>query len=163
MPVDAGLPGVCGAAIPENPGVAVNSVAVSSVAVNSVALPEDPAALAENPGAAGTLSPSRKARNLTSGPGKVCLAFGIRRDVHNGVDLTHGAAHAGGLLVCHVTRPVGRIVATKRIGVTRAADRLWRFVEAGNPFLSRPLREDDYSSSETPSASMSRSRSSDEK
>jgi DNA-3-methyladenine glycosylase len=33
-----------------------------------------------------------------------------------------------------------RILVTKRIGITKAADKPWRYVIAGNPFVSGPKK-----------------------
>jgi DNA-3-methyladenine glycosylase len=74
-------------------------------------------------------------RNLASGPGKLCEAFGIDRAL-NGVDL------CGPLLyVCDGERAVLSIVAKPRIGVDYAGEwkeKRWRFLIPGNPFVSRP-------------------------
>lgn len=72
-----------------------------------------------------------KLTNLTSGPGKLCQAFGLGR-THNGLDLTFGA-----LTIMENHELVGEIVAATRIGIRLAADRLWRFYVAGNPHVSR--------------------------
>lgn len=67
---------------------------------------------------------------LTSGPGKVCAAFGIGMQLHG--------------------RPVGQelriysaldsppVRSSPRIGISRAAGLKWRFFILGNPFVSRP-------------------------
>jgi DNA-3-methyladenine glycosylase len=52
--------------------------------------------------------------------------------VHNGADLTDGP-----LRILPRTSPAPEIVATPRIGVTRAADRLWRYCVVGSAYVSR--------------------------
>jgi len=72
---------------------------------------------------------------LTTGPGRLCEAFGITRQRDNGGDLTvpesplwigDDGYHARG------------IAATPRIGITKAADLPLRFLLAGNRFVSGP-------------------------
>jgi DNA-3-methyladenine glycosylase len=80
---------------------------------------------------------SRAARNLTSGPGKLCRAFEITRDKFNGHPLlTQGADNP---LWLGPGTPIAadRIVSTGRIGIRTGIDRLWRFCAIGDPFLSR--------------------------
>jgi DNA-3-methyladenine glycosylase len=71
---------------------------------------------------------------LCAGPGRLTQALGID-GADTGADLREApfALHppASGR-VAHVTTP--------RIGITRAADRPWRFVEAGTRWASRALR-----------------------
>lgn len=67
-------------------------------------------------------------RALCSGPGKLCQAFGIDdrfnwSPVGEHIRLFPGRA--------------GRVLRTTRIGIRHAADLPWRFIEAGNPFISR--------------------------
>ncbi len=73
--------------------------------------------------------------DLTRGPGRLAAAFQIDRR-HDGLDLC-----APGALWLGVTRhPIGTIVKSVRIGITRAVDQLLRFYERGNPFVSGPRR-----------------------
>ncbi|HEX7356617.1 MAG TPA: DNA-3-methyladenine glycosylase [Ignavibacteriaceae bacterium] len=70
--------------------------------------------------------------NLTSGPGKVCKAFGINLD-HSGLDLI-------GSQVFIIDQPKvekNRVGISKRIGITKSVNLPWRFFEIGNPYLSR--------------------------
>lgn len=70
--------------------------------------------------------------NLTSGPGKVCQAYGFNRD-HSGLDLK-------GSYVFIVDQPKinkSKIGVSTRIGITKSTNLLWRFFEIGNPYLSR--------------------------
>lgn len=69
---------------------------------------------------------------LTSGPGRLCEALSIRRASDNGKDLT-GTTD---LIIADDRHRIGKIVATPRIGITKAAADELRFVVAGNPFVS---------------------------
>ncbi len=63
--------------------------------------------------------------NLTNGPGKVCQALGI--DIsHNGLDLLQ----SGSEIRLEPGSPAELIMATPRIGISRARERAWRFIEA---------------------------------
>jgi len=72
-------------------------------------------------------------RLLASGPGRLCQALGITRDLHNGVDVTHARS---GLHVEDDGFVAGGITASPRIGIRKAAERSLRFSLAGNPFVS---------------------------
>ena len=71
-------------------------------------------------------------RELCSGPGKLCQALGITRALDS-------RRMAGSEVVVHRPRSneESTIVATPRIGITKAADWPLRFVVAGSPWLSR--------------------------
>ena len=73
--------------------------------------------------------------DLTRGPGRLAQALQIDRR-HDGVDL----CGPGPLWLGAIDRPAGPIAKTVRIGITRAADKLLRFIERGNPFVSGPKR-----------------------
>jgi DNA-3-methyladenine glycosylase len=75
-------------------------------------------------------------RQLCSGPGKLCRALGITRDL-DGLMM-----RGSDVLVVRGARPA-RVAATRRIGITRAEEWPLRFVEAGSRWLSRPWREPD--------------------
>lgn len=67
--------------------------------------------------------PSVRDERLCRGPGALCAALGIMGEL-NGADLS------GPVLTISSTREVGsetQINATTRVGLTKAADRLWRF------------------------------------
>jgi DNA-3-methyladenine glycosylase len=71
-------------------------------------------------------------RLLCSGPGRLCQALAITRD-HDGLPLD---------LPPFELRPRDaevELVTGPRIGITRAADRPWRYGLAGSRFLSRPF------------------------
>jgi DNA-3-methyladenine glycosylase len=72
-------------------------------------------------------------RALCSGPGKLCQALGVTRE-HDGRPLDEPPFE----LLPRSETPL--IVTGPRIGITRAADRPWRYGLEGSPFLSRPFR-----------------------
>jgi DNA-3-methyladenine glycosylase len=71
-------------------------------------------------------------RLLCSGPGRLCQALAITRD-HDGLALDRPPFE-----LFDRDRPV-QVVAGPRIGITRAAELPWRYVEAGSRFVSRAL------------------------
>ncbi len=73
--------------------------------------------------------------DLTRGPGRLAAALGIDRSL-DGLDL----CAKGPLWLGESNVPVGLVRKTVRIGISRAADRLLRFYEEGNPFVSGPKR-----------------------
>jgi DNA-3-methyladenine glycosylase len=74
-------------------------------------------------------------RELCSGPGKLCEAFGIDLEL-NGAPLGEAPFE----LRARQGDWCGVEVATgPRVGITRATELPWRFCAAGSPFLSRPL------------------------
>jgi len=83
------------------------------------------------------LNGTRDLRNLTSGPGRLAEAFEITRERDNGKDLT---SKNSDLFIADDGYRVGRVLTTPRIGVTKAAERPWRYVIAGNPFVSGPKK-----------------------
>jgi len=76
---------------------------------------------------------------LTRGPGRLAAAFQINR-AHDGIDL----CSAGTLWLGEIEDAKGvkkpTIGETVRIGITRAADHVLRFYEAGSLFVSGPKR-----------------------
>jgi len=70
---------------------------------------------------------------LTSGPGRLAEAFGITRKRDNGDDLT---SPSSGLWIGDDGFRPGTIQVTLRIGISKAADRLLRYILAGNVFVS---------------------------
>ena len=76
---------------------------------------------------------ARTQRLLTSGPGRLAEAFGITRTRDNGKDLT--SAESDLIIAADGYRPQ-KILATARIGITKAADMPLRLFIAGNDFVS---------------------------
>ena|SRR5579871_2277660 len=72
---------------------------------------------------------------LTSGPGRLCEAFGVTRARDNGRDLTSAQS---GLWIADDGYQARGIVTTPRIGITKAAGHPLRYLLAGNPFVSGP-------------------------
>lgn len=76
-----------------------------------------------------------KREELCSGPGKLTQALGINCDVH-GREVLREAT------ICGIRRnhfPV-ELTACKRVGISRAKDRPWRFLRTGAPSVSVPPR-----------------------
>jgi DNA-3-methyladenine glycosylase len=71
--------------------------------------------------------------DLTRGPGRLAQALQIDRR-HDGVDLCENEK----LWLGEINHPIGPIGKSVRIGITRAADKLLRFFERGNPYVSGP-------------------------
>lgn len=78
---------------------------------------------------------ARRPTDLGSGPGKTCAALGITGE-HYGVDLL--AADAPIRLEPGSTPERDSVAVGTRVGITRAAERPWRFAIAGNAHVSRP-------------------------
>jgi DNA-3-methyladenine glycosylase len=78
-------------------------------------------------------APARAHQRVGAGPGRLTQALGITL-AHNGADLTRSPLY----LANGRPRRV-RIAQGPRIGITRAADRPWRFGIARHPSLSRPF------------------------
>ena len=78
---------------------------------------------------------------LTRGPGRLAAAFQINRS-HDGVDLCGENALWLGAITGEGGQSDAQTVIgeTVRIGITRAADHVLRFYEAGSPFVSGPKR-----------------------
>ncbi len=70
-------------------------------------------------------------RKLTSGPGRLCEAFGITRARDNGCDLT---SEASSLWIGDDGYRARGIRATLRVGITKAADKPWRYLLGRKPF-----------------------------
>lgn len=77
----------------------------------------------------------RDLRGLTSGPGRLAEAFGITRERDNGKNLTSSRSD---LWLGDDGAPPPRVLVTKRIGITKAADLPLRYIVAGNAFVSGP-------------------------
>jgi DNA-3-methyladenine glycosylase len=74
-------------------------------------------------------------RKLTSGPGRLAEAFGITRERDNDKDLTSPKSD---LWIADDDYRPPRIAVTRRIGITKAADRPLRYLVAKNEFVSGP-------------------------
>src|SRR5580692_5200997 len=74
---------------------------------------------------------------LTSGPGRLCEAFEITRARENGGDLTSAGSS---LWIGDDGYRARGIRTTLRIGITKAAEKPWRYVLDGNPFVSKKVR-----------------------
>ena len=70
-------------------------------------------------------------RNLTSGPGKLCRAFGIKAK-DTGIDLTGDS-----WFVLDSGSSPSQIATAPRIGINDGLEHLWRFYEIDNNFVSR--------------------------
>jgi DNA-3-methyladenine glycosylase len=81
------------------------------------------------------INAARDLRKLTSGPGRLAEAFDITRERDNGKDLTSARSD---LFIADDGYRVRRILATRRIGITKAAGSPLRYVIAGNEFVSGP-------------------------
>ena len=73
--------------------------------------------------------------SLTSGPGKLTQALNIT-SLLNGTDMTNSESE---IYIEFGKRPK-HIVTTPRIGITRAMDKEWRFVDPSSPFISRKFQ-----------------------
>ncbi len=87
---------------------------------------------------------STKLRDLTRGPGRLAAALRIDRRL-DGLDLfSRGPVWLGVLMSSKSSSQGGggepAVGTTVRIGITRAADKLFRFYERGSPFVSGPKR-----------------------
>lgn len=79
-------------------------------------------------------------RILTNGPGKFCRAFGLTRR-QNGLDLT------GPTLYLHGRNDYAPdIVVTRRIGISKGADKPWRFFDRNSRFVSNRRKSEIKSS-----------------
>ncbi|HYM76180.1 MAG TPA: DNA-3-methyladenine glycosylase [Candidatus Dormibacteraeota bacterium] len=72
---------------------------------------------------------------LTSGPGRLCQAFGITRARDNGCDLTSAASS---LWIADDGYHARGIAVTPRIGITKAAEMPLRYILKDNSFVSGP-------------------------
>ncbi len=68
-------------------------------------------------------------RRLTSGPGRLCGAFGI--------DLSFNGDRIGQRIKVKARTTTPDVGASKRIGISRDTDLEWRFYERGNSYVSR--------------------------
>jgi DNA-3-methyladenine glycosylase len=71
-------------------------------------------------------------RLLCSGPGRLCQALAVTRE-HDGLPLDEPPFRV------EARQRDVEVVTGRRIGITRAADRPWRYAAAGSRYVSRPL------------------------
>jgi DNA-3-methyladenine glycosylase len=69
-------------------------------------------------------------RLLCSGPGRLCQALGVTRR-HDGLALDEPPFEL------HARAGEPELVRDRRVGITRAADRPWRYLLAGSRYVSR--------------------------
>ncbi len=80
---------------------------------------------------------ARKQRDLTNGPGKLTQALDIADKAFHGTDLTSRP-----LYVADDGFARGPVETSSRIGLSRGIDRPWRFMLAGNRFVSPGVPSD---------------------
>jgi DNA-3-methyladenine glycosylase len=83
--------------------------------------------------------PVAKARDLTNGPGKLCQAMNITREL-DGVDLCNEQSElyiVENRDVKKFRKEKGPVITTTRIGITKAATLPLRFYLAGSEFVSK--------------------------
>lgn len=73
--------------------------------------------------------------SLTSGPGKLTQSLQITFAL-NGVDMTDPGSE---LYIESGSKPE-RVLATPRIGITRATNKEWRFIDPSSPYVSRRVQ-----------------------
>ena len=83
------------------------------------------------------LAPGASARDLTSGPSRLCQALGLTRLSHNGLDLVD--PHSP-LQMLDDGFPTPDPLVTVRIGINHAVDWPMRFVLPGHPCVSGPKK-----------------------
>ncbi|MDQ3882106.1 MAG: DNA-3-methyladenine glycosylase [Thermoproteota archaeon] len=79
--------------------------------------------------------PVENVLSLTSGPGKLTQALNISSAL-NGTDMTNSESE----IYIEFGKRLRHIVTTPRIGITRAVDKEWRFIDPSSPFISRKLQ-----------------------
>jgi DNA-3-methyladenine glycosylase len=78
-------------------------------------------------------------RLLCAGPGRLCQALGVTRE-HDGLRLDEPPFEL------RTREGAPEIRVGPRVGITKAAERPWRYVLADSPYLSRPLRPSESAS-----------------
>ena len=76
----------------------------------------------------------RDLRKLTSGPGRLCEAFGITRPRDNGKDLV---SRRSDLQVVDAGFRGGDVLVTPRVGIVKSAELHLRYIISGNRFVSK--------------------------
>lgn len=89
------------------------------------------------------LDENAPSRMISSGPSRLCLALGLTRPGHNGLDVTS----AGSILqVRDDGSPPEEFVITPRIGIKHAVDLPLRFALRGHPCVSGPRKLEQWCS-----------------
>ena len=70
---------------------------------------------------------------MCSGPGRLCQALGIT-DAHNGLTLDSAP------FALYAREKKAEVAVGVRIGITKAAEKPWRYGLAGSRFLSKPFK-----------------------
>ena len=83
------------------------------------------------------LAPGARPCELTGGPSRLCLALGLTRSAHNGLDLLDAASP---LQLRDDGFSVREVMVTPRIGIRHAVDLPLRFTLPGNSCVSGPKR-----------------------
>jgi DNA-3-methyladenine glycosylase len=83
----------------------------------------------------GVRQSERLIRQLASGPSRLCMALGVERLSHNGLDVTKPSSP---LQIRDDGCEVAEALVTARIGIREAADWPLRFAIPGNPAVSGP-------------------------
>jgi DNA-3-methyladenine glycosylase len=78
-----------------------------------------------------------RVRDLARGPGRLCQALDIDLRL-DGIDLLEDRRLWLGATVRAAAGERLAVGRSRRIGITKAAERLLRFYERGNPFVSGP-------------------------
>jgi DNA-3-methyladenine glycosylase len=81
------------------------------------------------------VAPGASARELTSGPSRLCQALGLTRASHNGLDLLDPASP---LQLRDDGFKAGKVLVTPRIGIKHAVDWPLRFALPNHGFVSGP-------------------------
>ncbi len=77
--------------------------------------------------------PTRTMRLLTSGPGRLAQSLSITRERDNGKDLLDATSD---LQLLDDEFHAEKVISTPRVGITKAAEHPYRYIVAGNPFVS---------------------------
>ncbi len=83
------------------------------------------------------LDPEAPARLISSGPSRLCLALGLTRPAHNGLDVTSASSV---LQARDDGFPEPEVLITTRIGIRHAVERPLRFAMRGHACVSGPRR-----------------------
>lgn len=74
--------------------------------------------------------------DLCSGPGKLSMALGIGREDH---EIILAGPVTRGFFEDASARRMSCVLADRRVGISRARELPWRFLEEGNPHVSVPF------------------------